>query len=1116
MVSASDGALTTTQAVAITVTNVIENILAPTLDLSTSDNAVAQSTRISFASSYDVGDVVTLTVDGVAFSHTVVTGKTSGEDVYDALKAVNVGGITLANALTNKGVTWAANLTSNEVTLTGSAGAANAFTVTSGITNISGVNWVKTVDFEDVVTGFPGNSATETITINIGGTNVSASSREAGTNTDGFFTNPKFEQTGTFLANKITTGGYGVSATFDTDSNTFILTSETDIAYSGSSTSSDISGTVATTTTGRVVTAQAAPAITAVTTAADAPTGFATTFTEMTGSDTGANAVAIVASNMSLTDGDSTTLQSATITITNRPNTTLETLFISGSLPAGISSSYSAATYVLTLTGEASLASYQTALKAVRYNNASDNPDLADRLINITVNDGVNNSNTTVARVSIDSVNDVPTLASITTGTVADAANSATLGATTNLFGTLSGADVDTGNTLSYTITGSSAASFTSSASGASVTYDLSKAGTYGTVYLNAATGKYLYVPNAVLVDQLAAGSNPSESFTFNVSDGTATATQTYTINLTGANDVSTTPTAGDDVLTGTSAGETIDGLAGNDTIDGLGGNDIIIGGLGSDVLTGGSGRDTFRFANGDSAYVISGSGNNGTISGYDVITDYQTGSTQDILDIPGTAREGNSINSNGNDSTLTINSNSIISHGFNSRIITFNTANGNNNVSIDSESDIAAATQYLQRQDWGDAGASVAFNATINGVAHAFVYTQLGNSLPSSSNLIALRGVVLNELKTGTDTNTGKAYITPIALDLNNDGVSYLSQNAGVAFDYNNDGVAESTAWVAPEDGLLANQRADGSLNVVFSTQAGETDLEGLAKVYDTNFDAVFDSRDAGFTEFGVWQDANSDGIVQEGEFRTLADRGIVSLSLASDGVIRAAANGDVLIFGQTTYTMTDGSTGIADDVGFAVSAITPLDDNGVQGISAIASVSETTVAIDGISIVDDERVDLSVILNSSDQLTSASYISQVVQPESHSTMTLNIGGVDYEVSSIYGKEVGNTDVMASYDNAMPLGGSLQGSSWTDVVDMNSQNGGPASISTIDQGQLTNQYANEAGDWTIQIKSGIATVDAANKQINFTSDQGDNSAVITTGDGTTHEIMNIDKIIWH
>jgi hypothetical protein len=374
----------------------------------------------------------------------------------------------------------------------------------------------------------------------------------------------------------------------------------------------------------------------------------------------------------------------------------------------------------------------------------------------------------------------------------------------------------------------------------------------------------------------------------------------------------------------------------------------------------------------------------------------------------------------------------------------------------------------------------------------------------------------VLNELKTGTDSNTGKAYITPIALDLNNDGVSYLSQNAGVAFDYNNDGVAESTAWVAAEDGLLANYDADGNINIVFSTQAGETDLEGLAKVYDTNFDAIFDSRDTGFTEFGVWQDANSDGIVQEGEFRTLADRGIVSLSLASDGVIRAAANGDVLIFGQTTYTMTDGSTGIADDVGFAVSPIAPLDGNGVQGIQAISPDDAGVAEIDDFSLDDSDRVDLSVILNSPDHAASNMQISQDAQSESPSTITLNIGGVDYEVSSIYGKEVGNTDVMASFDNAMPLGGSLQGSSWTDVLDMNSQNGGPASISTIDQGQLTNQYANEAGDWTIQIKSGIATVDAANKQINFTSDQGDNSAVITTGDGTTHEIMNIDKIIWH
>ena len=64
--------------------------------------------------------------------------------------------------------------------------------------------------------------------------------------------------------------------------------------------------------------------------------------------------------------------------------------------------------------------------------------------------------------------------------------------------------------------------------------------------------------------------------------------------------------------------------------------------------------------------------------------------------------------------------------------------------------------------------------------------------------------------------------------------------------------------------------------------------------------------------------------------------------------------------------------------------------------------------------------------------------------------------------------------------------------------------------------GDLTNSYSNEAGDWTVQIKSGTATVDAANKQINFTSDHAGNEAIITTADGTAHEISNVDKILWH
>ena len=82
------------------------------------------------------------------------------------------------------------------------------------------------------------------------------------------------------------------------------------------------------------------------------------------------------------------------------------------------------------------------------------------------------------------------------------------------------------------------------------MTYNKSKAGTYGTLYLESTTGKYLYVADASLVNAIPSGTNPSESFTFSASDGTANATTSYTVNITGANDnpnqdpINTVPTA--------------------------------------------------------------------------------------------------------------------------------------------------------------------------------------------------------------------------------------------------------------------------------------------------------------------------------------------------------------------------------------------------------------------------------------------------------------------------------------------------------------------------------------------------------------------------------------------
>ena len=100
----------------------------------------------------------------------------------------------------------------------------------------------------------------------------------------------------------------------------------------------------------------------------------------------------------------------------------------------------------------------------------------------------------------------------------------------------------------------------------------------------------------------------------------------------------------------------------------------------------------------------------------------------------------------------------------------------------------------------------------------------------------------VFNYVVTDRDGDTATANLSvtitalapPIAVDLDGDGVEFVSNAAGVHFDYNGDGIAETTAWVGADDGLLAiDKNGDGKVNngaeLVFGG-AGLSDLQGLA----------------------------------------------------------------------------------------------------------------------------------------------------------------------------------------------------------------------------------------------------------------------------------------------
>jgi hypothetical protein len=116
-----------------------------------------------------------------------------------------------------------------------------------------------------------------------------------------------------------------------------------------------------------------------------------------------------VDSGLTLTDPDSANLQGATVSITGNFLSTEDALnFVNQN---GISGTYNSGTGVLTLSGSASNANYQTALRSVTYSNSSDNPDTSDRTVSFQANDGAaanNLSNVATRDITVARVNDAP------------------------------------------------------------------------------------------------------------------------------------------------------------------------------------------------------------------------------------------------------------------------------------------------------------------------------------------------------------------------------------------------------------------------------------------------------------------------------------------------------------------------------------------------------------------------------------------------------------------------------------------------------------------------------------------------------------------------------------
>lgn len=395
------------------------------------------------------------------------------------------------------------------------------------------------------------------------------------------------------------------------------------------------------------------------------------------------------------------------------------------------------------------------------------------------------------------------------------------------------------------------------------------------------------------------AGYTGADSMTYTITDGQATATATISITV-----VNPDPYAG--WQQGTAGNDFMFGkLFSTNRIYGAAGNDLISGGTVNDSLAGGSGND-----------ILLGLGGDDIMEGNDGADALSGGAGNDQL----TGGAGNDV--------LTGDS------------------------GIDTAVFSGLKSSYSIQTFLGVV--SIADNApTVDG----------------NDGTDTLIGVEKAVFKNGEQL----ALAAPVVLDLDGDGVELLSRTARnrtqTSFDWDGDGRRDRTGWVGRDDGFLVYDRNGdgtvtnaGELSFTSDKEGAKSDLDGLT-AFDSNGDGIFSADDEKFSSFHVWRDRNSDGKVGRGEFMTLDQAGVASLTLAGEAVNQNWGWDQNLVINNGSYTRTNGTTGKLADVAlnYAVpraTGVTPLvipddvlaaDDGATSSATIQRTASQLAEAIAG-----------------------------------------------------------------------------------------------------------------------------------------------------------------------
>jgi large repetitive protein len=265
----------------------------------------------------------------------------------------------------------------------------------------------------------------------------------------------------------------------------------------------------------------------------------------------------VVDGSITVTDANNANLVSSTVSITGGFQSSEDVLQFTNQ--NGITGNYNSSTGVLTLSGSATVADYQTALRSITYNNTSATPNTANRTISFVVNDGTVSSNTATKTVTITATNAAPVITS-SAGITAH-----TQGTPVIVDGAITVTDADNANLSSATI--SITGNFQSAEDVLQFTNQNGITGSYNpatgvlTLSGSSTVANYQTALRSISYNNISATPNTTNRIvSFSASDGTTNSnTATKTVSVTSSTVGATTLTIGDIAFTGYNSAGTDD-----------------------------------------------------------------------------------------------------------------------------------------------------------------------------------------------------------------------------------------------------------------------------------------------------------------------------------------------------------------------------------------------------------------------------------------------------------------------------------------------------------------------------------------------------------------------------